>query len=143
MVINLPSSVQHCFTLALPSRISFTLIFLCSALFRACLVMHCSTCFLHLQTLLSLRVCHLRRSLSEFIFLTPVQYGSYTQNIHQTCVVFSSSFFILCTNFSASSCPANHKPYTSLTHPHLPTKQRQPHPAHTFSAETLPQHSPQ
>ena len=68
IVINLPSSVQHCFTLALPSKISFTLILRCSALCRACLVMHCSTCFLHLRTLLSLRVCHLRKSLSEFIF---------------------------------------------------------------------------
>ena len=98
MVINLPSSVQHCFTLALPSKISFTLILRCSALCRACLVMHCSTCFLHLRTLLSLRLCHLRKSLSEFIF-------SYNRTVdilktYGKRVQCLWRVFILCTNFS-------------------------------------------
>ena len=98
IVINLPSSVQHCFTLALPSKISFTLILRCSALCRACLVMHCSTCFLHLRTLLSLRVCHLRKSLSEFIFST-ILWLIYSKHTADVCGVWRE-FFILCTNFS-------------------------------------------
>lgn len=101
IVINLPSSVQHCFTLALPSKISFTLILRCSALCRACSVMHCSTCFLHLRTLLSLRACHLRKSLSEFIFPTIVRliYSKHRTDVCGVCVgfLFYAHFFLKLT----------------------------------------------